>query len=750
MQSKHYNFTSNSIKFRNFSLSRKKLVFPGSSLKGILREGPCGYPNNSIKRFLNYRITLCKNNHTYHNFSQDYKSSLYFLLERQKSKIKLLNTVYFSNETFVSFPPKSTLGLQFRIFAFYIPHKFQSDFLVTNFHSIKTIKKALSSLYSIQSAFYARGYAPGIEGTYASPSFARGGKLLWGRLIYYYHPLISLRKDVNVRGFPLDIQKTNFPVPVNQLHFGRKFIRLSGFSQPFNFEKYKDLSSDNLFFNANYKKDSKHVFTKILLFLKKETLNKSYQTPAVIITKVNQQLRKIYYFTVPSIKALMRSDPDGLGVKQITAAYTIKDCIAPCFLLLGCASERITSPPLHDLTGAQLNHNIPPKGGDRGILFKGQSPLNRGGIIAFFSSPPLRGGYDARGYAPGIEGTLTPRAYGDLSISKAHFLTLIDKSLKKLIWTMLKKQNSNISNYFIANKNWFFLVVKSLIKTYLFNRQESNPLKDQKSNSFPQMSYFFSLSLIPFSSLFLKKENSCLIQHKYFYLWPKKCRKNIEPYLGGDKGRMKRRHKGDTLLNDLCFANQSAFIEGTYASPSRSGIPPFHYSFHGTHGKNLHPPLWGDKGGMLCIPYDNSREKNKNESRNYLFGITHYLDSSKRKQSVLKMSTLFQKFSIISEILVISKFYSLGGILFLVPAKRNILNLLEISGTQLISRRFKGLKMGKILNQKENYNISTDKFQNVLILYKKSCNKLKNSKKQKLLSIWKNQNQVTSFCYYYF
>ena len=111
----------------------------------------------------------------------------------------------------------------------------------------------------------------------------------------------------------------------------------------------------------------------------------------------------------------------------------------------------------------------------------------------------------------------------------------------------------------------------------------------------------------------------------------------------------------------------------------------------------------------------------KNEiTKNYLFGITHYLDSSKRKQSVLKMSNLFPQFSIISDYLVMSKLDSLGAFLFIVP------------------------------NTNKNDSIPPDKFKNVYILYPNSYNKLKRSKKEKLFSIWKNQNRVTSFCNYFF
>ena len=113
------------------------------------------------------------------------------------------------------------------------------------------------------------------------------------------------------------------------------------------------------------------------------------------------------------------------------------------------------------------------------------------------------------------------------------------------------------------------------------------------------------------------------------------------------------------------------------------------------------------------------------------------------------MSNLFPQFSIISDYLVMSKLDSLGAFVFLVPTNRNPL---EQSGTQLRSRRFliKGLSVGTIPNMNENEHIPTDKFKNVSILYSNSSNKLKSSKKQKLFSIWKNQNRVTSFCNYSF
>ena len=309
---------------------------------------------------------------------------------------------------------------------------------------------------------------------------------MWGRYINYYPPL---KEDGEIRSPPLrggsntmgkayrntlDKEQNTLPVPVNNLNLEKKFNRLSGVSTPFNFKGLNKLSVTNAPFREYYKQDSKQVLTKILLFLKKETLKKSYQTPAVIITKVNQQLRKIYYLKVISNKLLM-----------------------PFPSLIREADNSLYYPPWLPLAGLAYPDNFPMLNMDFAHI-KHRNPA--------FS---------------------IKRKLSDL---KSPTFTLMDKLIKKLIWTMLKKQYSNLSKSVIVNKNWFFLVVKNVIKNDLLHTPESNPLKYQsqgsaltyatrplgsggkKSYYFQQMSYFFSVSLVPFNSFSLKKEKSCLIQ----------------------------------------------------------------------------------------------------------------------------------------------------------------------------------------------------------------------------------------------
>ena len=647
------------------------------------------------------RVILGKNNTSSTHFSLDYKASLYFFLERQKVKRKQLNKGYLSQATLGSFSPKLKCW-QGQHFNFYIPHKSQSYFLGSNFQSIKTIKKRLSALSSIQK--------------------------MWGRYINYYPPL---KEDGEIRSPPLrggsntmgkayrntfDKEQNTLPVPVNNLNLEKKFNRLSGVSKPFNFKGLNNLSVNNAPFREHYKQDSKQVLTKILLFLKKETLKKSYQTPAVIITKVNQQLRKIYYLKVISNKLLM-----------------------PFPSLIREADNSLYYPPWLPLAGLAYPDNFP--------------MLNMGEVHIKHRNPAFS-------------------IKRKLSDFKSPTFTLMDKLIKKLIWTMLKKQYSNLSKSVIVNKNWFFLVVKNVIKNDLLHTPESNPLKSQsqgsaltyaprplgsggkKSYYFQQMSYFFSVSLVPFNSFSLKKEKSCLIQlslpnqrlgrhkcgqgphfEKYFFFWSKELllmqsvvpphTLNITVKSGGKSNRIDLAVLFFLKIN-LYNTYTVMYTSEKLKNKSHLKVPSFETT--------LAPRPIG------------SRAKNE-ITKNSLFGITHYLDSSKRKQSVLKMSNLFPQFSIISDYLVMSKLDSLGAFVFLVPTNRNPL---EQSGTQLRSRRFKGLSVGTIPNIKENEHIPTDKFKNVSILYSNSSNKLKSSKKQKLFSIWKNQNRVTSFCNYSF
>jgi hypothetical protein len=724
MQNKLFNFTSETKKFSFFSMPlipkgfrsgsprgaplRELLTSNAGSIQGILSKATDCCPYSSRKSLLNCKFTLCKNKNTSYRgillqlvpltFQcctgtvtfpiRDWEGTSVGRAHTLKTKIQVMSRWFLSPGTLISFPKKTCSGWYVAIFSFYIHKKIHSHSMGSNIYSIKAIKKALSQIYSIRKNF---GIISKELRNNPHPPFGGIGRNL----------------------------KTLYRVP-----------------NPSNPKGLEGFTGKPAQLKRQSKQDSKQLFSKILLFLKKETLKKSYQTPAVIITKLNQQLHSTPFCIISKFQP--PSCP--IGQEGISASGTLA-----------------------------LRNNPHPPLGDRGV--EGTSVSVLMALRKYYLAYPN----DSKKEANSSETLTFPiRDWEGTSVGRAHTLTLMNKSIKKLIWTMLKKQYSNISLSLIANRNWFFLLVKNLRKINLFNRLDSgpHPFGGKKSDSFQQMSYFLSLSLVPFKSVSLKIGKSCLVQlNSSVLFWSKKSMvsKKIDPdfvsncvFDPGFVSQVETREFNLLFKWVLISPIQGSFCM-TVKSEARLNTQylecslflkrnlynnyTFLYTFQQLHKEEKYFPsrngqqkLTGKTRQQLInvanegltnnLQINPLKEIQNGIRKNYLLGITHYLDSSKRQQSVLKRSKLFEQFSFISDKLVISKLYYFEGIFF----------------TYLGTSRHSS-KKAIVQNKKQNYPLSP--FKNSF-LFQVSYKRIKYKKKQKVLYIWKNQDPVTSFCHYSF